>query len=94
MTQHGFPANGGPIFVMLQEHELGRTHVQALASMGAGEGELSEEETGQVKAHAEGFFALLSAHIQKEDVLRRLHGLAETLIAAFAPDTHLPGRTT
>ena len=67
MTQHGFPTNGGPIFVMLQEHDLGRAHVGALAEVGQGDGELSGEEITRVKTHAQEFFALLSAHIQKED---------------------------
>jgi len=124
MTQHGFPTNGGPIFVMLQEHDLGRAHVGALAEVGQGDGELSGEEITRVKTHAQEFFALLSAHIQKEDrilfpaadravpepvlaelagqfdefdasvigkdALGRLHGLADSLIEAFAPATCAP----
>ena len=67
MAQHGFPSNGGPVFVMLQEHEIGRAHVRALAEVGGGSGELSDEELETVKSNAESFILMLSAHIQKED---------------------------
>jgi len=67
MAQHGFPSNGGPVYVMLQEHEIGRAHVRALAELGGGSGKLSGEESNKVKNNAEGFILMLSAHIQKED---------------------------
>jgi hemerythrin-like domain-containing protein len=67
MIRHGFPTSGGPIAVMLQEHEIGRAHVRALAQVGEGDGDLSAEEIATVKSNAASFFAMLSAHIQKED---------------------------
>ena len=67
MEQHGFPSNAGPVFVMKQEHDIGRTHVRSLAEVGGGDGELSEAEVVTVHKHATAFIALLSAHIMKED---------------------------
>ena len=85
MAQHGFPANGGPVFVMLQEHEIGRAHVRALAEAGGGSGEFSGEELDKVKSNAEGFILMLSAHIQKED--RILFPAAERAMPGPVLDT-------
>jgi len=67
MERHGFPAKAGPLFVMRQEHDLGRAHVRSLAGVGEGEGSLTESEVATVRSHADGFITLLSAHIMKED---------------------------
>ena len=67
MERHGFPPDAGPLAVMKQEHEIGRSHVRSLAEVGAGNGELSEAEALMVQQHAGAFIALLAAHIMKED---------------------------
>jgi hemerythrin-like domain-containing protein len=67
MGNHGFSSTGGPVYVMLQEHELGRSHVRALAGVGEGDGELSASEVVTVRTHALEFISLLAAHIMKED---------------------------
>ena len=67
MVRHGFPQEHGPIAVMLAEHTAGREHVGALARIGEGSGPLTEEERQTLSEHAEAYYGLLRAHIQKED---------------------------
>jgi hemerythrin-like domain-containing protein len=67
MTARGFPADRGPIAVMLAEHGEGREHVQALAEIGAGSGALSDDERTALADHALAYVPLLRAYIMKED---------------------------
>jgi hemerythrin-like domain-containing protein len=67
MSNHGFSQEWGPLKVMLQEHNLGRMKVRALAEVAAGAGPLTENEQRTVDTNANDFVALLRAHIQKED---------------------------
>jgi hemerythrin-like domain-containing protein len=78
MERQGFPADAGPLFVMRQEHDLGRAHVRSLAGVGQGEGELTATELATVRSHAGQFIALLPAHIIKEDTI--LYPAAERAI--------------
>jgi hemerythrin-like domain-containing protein len=75
MARHGFPAEYGPIAVMLAEHTEGRRHVAALTALGAGEGPLTEADTKRFVEHATEYGGLLRAHIQKEDQI--LYPMAE-----------------
>ncbi|MCM2305178.1 MAG: hemerythrin domain-containing protein [Elusimicrobia bacterium] len=67
MEAAGFPRGGGPIAVMLMEHEQGRAYVKSLAAA------LERVRAGEAAAlkdlarSASGYSALLSAHIGKED---------------------------
>jgi len=67
MEAHGIPQEGGPIGVMLMEHEEGRSHVRAMraAVEGLERGETSGVES--LLSHARGYVRLLKEHIQKED---------------------------
>lgn len=67
MVEAGFPKHGGPIAVMLAEHDAGRQEVRGLLTIGAGAGPLSEAERAQVIGYASEFVPLLYAHIQKEN---------------------------
>ena len=67
MEEHGIPREGGPIGMMLQEHEEGRAHVKAMA---AALGQLSTEPGAAhdtLLSHARAYVTLLREHIQKED---------------------------
>jgi hemerythrin-like domain-containing protein len=75
LEEHGFPRDTGPVAMMLYEHELGRTHVQALAAVGAGSGTLSDEECESVRRHAREYVPLLAMHIQKEDEILFPHAV-------------------
>jgi hemerythrin-like domain-containing protein len=67
MVERGFPGDGGPIGVMLAEHEHGREHVRALATIGRGEGPLSAAERESFVTHAMAFAPFMAQHIAKED---------------------------
>ena len=85
MHEFGFPMEAGPLAVMLFEHNEGRTHVGALAAIGAKSGPLTHEELTSIQSHAEAFIPLLRSHIQKEDNI--LYPMAEQSIPA--PDLDL-----
>ena len=67
MEQAGMPREGGPIAVMLYEHDEGRGHVRALAELAGGRGALTDAERAGLVGHARAFIPLLAAHIAKED---------------------------
>jgi hemerythrin-like domain-containing protein len=80
MIDAGIPAQGGPIPVMLMEHEQGRTLVRAMREA-ASRLELGEPEAAQrVVSSARSFVALLRDHIVKEDEV--LFPMAAQLIPA------------
>ena len=82
MQVHGVPRNGGPIGVMLMEHEEGRAHVrgmaEALEDYPVGNGVASDALT----RHARGYADLLQAHIYKEDNI--LYPIGERVLSAKA----------
>jgi hemerythrin-like domain-containing protein len=80
MEAHGIPQEGGPVGVMLMEHEEGRSHVRAMRAAVDG---LERGESGGVESllsHARGYLRLLKEHIQKEDEI--LFRIADDCIPA------------
>ncbi|MBM3148945.1 MAG: hemerythrin [Chloroflexi bacterium] len=81
MQERGMPVRGGPIAVMLQEHDEGRRRVRAVAEA------LSQARSGDVSAVASvrdnlsAYIQLLRAHIDKEDHI--LYPMADRL---FTPE--------
>ena len=67
MEEHGIPVQGGPLGVMLVEHEQGRQYTRALRSAAQEKqaGEASADEKIIQSAH--GYVNLLRQHIHKED---------------------------
>jgi hemerythrin-like domain-containing protein len=67
MEKQGLPVQGGPVGVMLAEHELGRQFTRALRS--AAEEMIAGDPQAKDKAiqSARGYVALLRQHIYKED---------------------------
>lgn len=67
MEARGFPRDGGPTGVMLQEHEVGRQRVagmrDALAAAKGGD----RDAPRQFSSHARAYIAMLRNHIDKED---------------------------
>lgn len=63
----GMPRDGGPVGVMLQEHEVGRMHVKAISDSldAVAAGDASARGTAVENALA--YATLLEAHIAKED---------------------------
>jgi len=80
MEQHGIPSEGGPVGVMLTEHEEGRAYVKSMLAA------LSLAETGNQAAkeilvdNAKAYLRLLREHIQKEDEV--LFRIADDVIPA------------
>jgi len=69
MTEHGAPAHGGAIEMMLHEHDAGRAYVRRLREAAR---QLEGGNRAAVKpliAAAAGYAALLRDHIAKEDEL-------------------------
>jgi hemerythrin-like domain-containing protein len=82
MVDAGFPRNGGPIAVMLHEHDQGRALVKILGARAGQPGPWSDADRQEVAEVARGYAAMLHAHIHKEDAV--LYPMAEQ---------HLPPET-
>jgi hemerythrin-like domain-containing protein len=67
MGEKGFPLQGGPIAVMLHEHELGRAHVAAVADNIAGAAAGVEAARTVMVERLAAYATLLRQHIYKED---------------------------
>jgi hemerythrin-like domain-containing protein len=67
MADNGFPTQGGPIGMMLQEHELGRQYTRAMRAAAEKWARGDESARQQVVENALGYVALLRQHILKED---------------------------
>ncbi len=67
MEAGGVPVDGGPIGVMLSEHEMGRKCVRGMAAQVEKAATGDAAAIGEFRQNAMEFIALLSAHIQKEN---------------------------
>lgn len=67
LEAEGFPREGGPIGVMLHEHELGRAHLRGMDENIDAAAAGDAAALGQFISHAEGYLAVLRQHIDKED---------------------------
>jgi hemerythrin-like domain-containing protein len=80
MTDKGFPSQGGPIGVMLHEHEQARLYTrsmrQAAEKLAAGD----ETARTQIVENALNYVSLLRQHIIKEDTI--LYPMAEKALSA------------
>lgn len=61
MEAAGMPRNGGPIAVMLHDHETGRAHVAGMVAA------VENGVDASFAMHARGFASLLTQHIAKEN---------------------------
>ena len=66
LERHGIPRHGGPVAVMLEEHEEGREAVRGMADALATESP-NAAALSDFASHARGFVPLLRGHIGKED---------------------------
>ncbi len=80
LEEAGVPREGGPVGVMLMEHDMGRRHVAAMArALDAAEGgDAAARRT--VVEHALGYADLLDGHIAKEN--RILFEMADRILPA------------
>ncbi len=79
MVGAGFPRNGGPIAVMLHEHDQGRGLVGILAARAGQAAEWSDADRQEIAEVSRGYSQLLHAHIHKEDAV--LYPMAEQHLA-------------
>jgi hemerythrin-like domain-containing protein len=66
MAERGIPVQGGPIAVMLSEHQAGRAFIRGIAE-GAAKLGTDPVATTQIAENARGYVDLLRAHIGKEN---------------------------
>lgn len=79
MERKGFPREGGPIAVMLHEHDQGRGYVRGMAQ--AVPGYQTNPEARKVLIYnALGYTQLLAQHIMKEDNV--LYPMADQMLSA------------
>jgi hemerythrin-like domain-containing protein len=67
MEAHGIPRDGGPIGMMLAEHEEGRAHVRSMTSAVEQSAAGNAAAIDSLLSHADAYVNLLREHIQKED---------------------------
>ncbi len=79
MVEAGFPRKGGPIAVMLYEHDQGRALVGVLKAHAEQESAWSDADRQEIAEVARGYSAMLHAHIHKEDAV--LYPMAEQHLA-------------
>jgi hemerythrin-like domain-containing protein len=80
MNEYGMPSQGGPIGMMLYEHEQGRKFTRGMreAAQNLAAGDVSARS--EVVQNAHGYAALLRQHIQKENGI--LFPMADQVIPA------------
>jgi hemerythrin-like domain-containing protein len=84
MVEHGFPREAGPIAVMLQEHDQGRSLVGVLERLAQQPAPWSAEDHGTLSRTVRKFSSLLRLHIQKEDQV--LYPMADARLPEPAKD--------
>lgn len=67
LADRGIPVEGGPVGVMLHEHEEGRQYLRGLAEGVALLDRDPEQARQLILGNGKGYAGLLRAHIQKED---------------------------
>jgi hemerythrin-like domain-containing protein len=77
LEEHGIPRDGGPLGMMLAEHEEGRALVRAMAESLPRAG-VDPKVEAALKQNARAYLRLLREHIQKEDEV--LFNIAEDVL--------------
>ncbi len=85
MRANGLPQQGGPVGVMLMEHEQGRVFTRGMRAAAERLRGGDASATGEIVANARGYAALLRQHIQKEDHV--LFPMADQVIPADQHET-------
>ncbi len=80
MAEAGVPREGGPIGVMLHEHEIGRQYVRNLADALSAYRAGDKTARTRIVDNARGYAALLAQHIYKEDNI--LYPIADECLSA------------
>ncbi len=67
MEKAGIPKEGGPIGVMLEEHEIGRGYVRSIAEAISKYKSGNKKSSSEIIKNAQDYIQLLTQHIDKED---------------------------
>ncbi|UCE67484.1 MAG: hemerythrin domain-containing protein [Candidatus Zixiibacteriota bacterium] len=89
MEKAGFPVEGGPIAVMLSEHDQGRHYVRAMEKANERYIVGDKSAVNEIAENAKSYVYLLRAHIDKEDRIlypMARNALGESGIEAMRPD--------
>lgn len=78
MEKHGMPSNGGPIGVMLAEHDEGRNYIKQAAKGVAEYKQGNNAALGEIETNLLNFCTLLTNHISKENNI--LYPMAERIL--------------
>jgi hemerythrin-like domain-containing protein len=89
MADNGFPTNGGPVAMMLHEHEMGRQYTRSMRAAADKWAQGDESAREQAVENALGYVALLRQHIMKEDTI--LFPMADRAIPRDKHDNVLIG---
>lgn len=89
MTASGLPQQGGPVGVMLMEHEQGRAFTRGMRAAAKRLQNGDPAAAGEILSNARGYAALLRQHIQKEDHV--LFPMADQVIPAEQHETIYEG---
>jgi len=84
LERRGVARDGGPIGVMLSEHEVGRGHVRAIAEGLARAKRGDAGSAGAITEHAQAYHQMLQAHIHKENNV--LFPMADRLVPEDVAD--------
>jgi hemerythrin-like domain-containing protein len=78
MVDRGFPLQGGPIAVMLSEHEAGRGYIREMAEASAGVGQ-DPAATEKIIRNGRAYIQMLRPHIDKENMI--LYAMADNMLS-------------
>lgn len=80
----GIPKNGGPIGVMLAEHELGREYIRNINKELLNYGSADPSQLTELTGYVEAYIELLNEHIHKENDI--LFEMADKLLSDEVQD--------
>ncbi|CBE68743.1 MAG: DUF2249 domain-containing protein [Candidatus Methylomirabilis oxygeniifera] len=78
MVNRGFPLQGGPIAVMLSDHEAGRAYVREMADAAAVIG-TDPTATQKIVRNGRAYIQMLRPHIDKENMI--LYAMADNMLS-------------
>ncbi len=84
----GFPAEGGPVGVMLEEHDQGRKYVALMEKANQHYIDGNQSATKDVVENAKGFIYLLRQHIDKENNI--LYPMAKDILGESGIEAMIP----
>jgi hemerythrin-like domain-containing protein/uncharacterized protein (DUF2249 family) len=78
MVDRGFPLQGGPIAVMLSEHEAGRGYIREMAEASASVGQ-DKAAAAKIIRNGRAYIQMLRPHIDKENMI--LYAMADNMLS-------------